>query len=69
MFVTQQSHELGDADRRMRVVQVNGNLLGQIADGAVLLLMMKQDILKRRGDEEVFLPQAQFATSGVVSFG
>ena len=46
----------------MGVVKVNGYLISQIVQAAVFFEMVKQDVLQRCGNEEVFLPQAQLAS-------
>ena len=58
--VDQQPHQFGDGDRRMRVVELDRDLVGELADVAVLLHVAADQILQRGGGEEIFLPQPQF---------
>ena len=62
VIVAQQAHQFGDTDCRVRVVEVNGNLVGQVVEVSVFFEMVEEYVLQRGGDEEVFLPQTQFAT-------
>ena len=62
MLVTEQAHQLGDSDGRVCVVEVDGDLVGQIVEMVVLFQVVEDDVLQGGGDEEVLLPQAEFAT-------
>ncbi len=64
VLVAQQSHQLGHADRRVRVVQVDRDLLGQVGQRAVLQNVALNNVLHRSGDKKVFLTQAQLAPGG-----
>ena len=46
VIVAQQAHQLGDADRRVRVVEVDGDLIGEVVEVAVFLKMVEQDVLQ-----------------------
>ena len=61
MPVGQQAHQLGHRDGRMRVVQMDRHFVGQVVEPPVLFEVAVDDVVHRRGDEEVFLPQAQLA--------
>ena len=59
MLVDQQAHQLGDGDRRMRVVQLHGELLVEALQRNLLPAHDAQHVLQRAGDEEVLLLQPQ----------
>ena len=59
VVVDQEPHELGDGDRRVRVVELDRDVVGQRDEVAVLLLVPAQQVLQRRRGEEDLLPQAQ----------
>ena len=61
--VHQEPHQLGDGDRRMRVVQMDRRLVGQREQVAELAEMPLHDVLQRGGREEILLPQPQFLSS------
>ena len=62
--VDEQAHQLGDADRRVGVVELDRHLLGQVVEPAVLLQVAAQDVLERGGGEEVLLPEAELLAGG-----
>ena len=62
VHVAKQAHQLGDADRRVRIVEVDRDLIGQIVQGTVLFEVMEDDVLQRGRNEEIFLTQTQFAS-------
>lgn len=66
MLVDQHAHQLGDYERGMRVVDVNGDLVGQVVKGFILRKMVVENILQRRTDEEILLRQPQQLALGVV---
>jgi len=57
--VEQDAHEFGDGQRRVRVVELDGDLVGQVAVVAVRLLEARQNVGQRAGDEEPLLHEAQ----------
>ena len=59
MHVDQQAHQFGDADRRMGVVELDGDLIAKFSDIAALLHMAVDQVLQRGGGEEIFLAQPQ----------
>ncbi len=62
-LVYQEPHQLGDRDRRMRVVELQCPLFGERLNGAVgNVVVHVQHVLQRTGDEEVLLQQAQLLT-------
>ena len=65
MHVEQQSHQFGDGDRGMRIVELDGGLLVQIAHIAEALDVTADEILQRSRGEEIFLPQAQLLTGRI----
>ena len=64
VVVDQQPHELGDRHRGMRVVELDRGLVGQRADVAEILDVAADDVLDRRGREEILLAQAEFLAGG-----
>jgi len=60
VVVDQDPDQLGNRQRRMRVVELDRGRAGQGGDGAVDAQMPPDQILQRGGDEEVFLLQPQF---------
>jgi len=69
VLVDEQAHQLGHADGRVRVIEVDGHLVGQIGEPAVLGQVAGQDVLDAGAGEEVFLAQAQFAPGGCAVVG
>ena len=62
VHVDQQAHELGRRQRGMRIVEMDGNLVGQpVPVGAMVTQEAGDEILHRCRSEEVLLPQAQLA--------
>ena len=59
--VDQDAHQLGDGKARMGVVELHRGLGGEVAQLPVGGEMALDQILQRGGDEEIFLPQPQFA--------
>ena len=55
IVIEQQAHELGDDERRVRVVDLDDVVLGKVAHRAVARTVGAQDALRRRGDEEILL--------------
>ena len=64
VHVDQEPHQLGDRDRRMRVVQLDRHVVGERRELAVLRLVPAQQVLQRRRREEVLLPQPQLVAGG-----
>ncbi len=62
MLVAQHPHQLGHADRRVRVVEVDRHLVGERVQRAVFGQVARDDVLDRCAGEEVLLAQAQLAT-------
>ena len=59
-LVDQQPHELGDADRRVGVVELQSESLRKLPDPGVREVVHDvQHVLQRAGHEEVLLQQAQ----------
>ena len=65
-LVKQNAHQLGDSDRRMRIVHLEGCLLIELVDIAVLSLVLCNRLLNRRGDEKVLLLEPQLLAGIVV---
>ena len=61
VHVAKQAHQFGDTDRRVRVVEVDGDLVCEIVERAMLFEVMKEDVLQGGRNEEIFLAQTQFA--------
>ncbi len=61
VLVHQQPHQLGNADRRVRVVDLDRHEIRQIRDRSLLALQPLQDVLQRGADEEILLPEPQLA--------
>ena len=60
--IDQHTHQLGNGNRGVRVVHLDRGVIGQRIQGFMHVQMASQQILQRRGDEEVLLAQAQFLT-------
>lgn len=59
-LLAEQADELGDGDDGVRVVELNGRVVGKGAEvAAVHGLIALEDVLERRGAEEVLLLEAQ----------
>jgi hypothetical protein len=61
VFVHQQPHQLGHADGRVGVVQVDGHLVAEVGQPAVFGQVAGQDVLDAGAGEEVLLAQPQLA--------
>jgi hypothetical protein len=59
VLVDQQAHELGHRDGRMRVVELDCDVIGQGLERELLRAMAAQEVLQRSRREEEFLAQAQ----------
>ncbi len=59
VLIQQQAHQLGHAQGRMGVVDVDGDLFGQVFQGAVGLEMLSQNGLQRGGAQQILLLQPQ----------
>ena len=59
VLIDQQAHQLRDRDRRMRVVELDGELLVEVLHRQVLRAQDAEHVLQRTGDEEVLLLQPQ----------
>ena len=57
--VDRMPHQLGDGDRRMGVVELDRDLVGEVLDRAELLDVAADEVLQRGRDEEILLAQAQ----------
>ena len=60
-MIDQDAHQLGDRDARMGVVELDRRAHRQEMQVAVGAQMPLHQVLQRGGDEEIFLPQPQFA--------
>ena len=58
-LVEQDPHQLGDGQRRVRVVELDGDLVGQRAPVGVASAEAAHEVGQRAGDEEVLLHEAQ----------
>ena len=69
VLVHEDAHELGDNERRVRVVNVDNVVLGEGAHVAPGAAMVADDVLRGGGDEEVLLLEAQGLALHVVVGG
>ena len=58
------THKFGNADRRVRVVDMDSDLFTEIAERAVHGKMIRDYALKRRGNKEILLAQTQHFALG-----
>ena len=68
-LIQQDAHHLGDGDGGVGIVQLDGDLVGQVVQRAVLVQVVLQDVCDGRGREEVLLAQAQDLALGMVVVG
>src|SRR5262249_19228273 len=61
MDVDEQAHQLGDRDRRMRVVELNGDLVRQLVEVRMVRREAAENVLERRADEEILLLEPKLA--------
>ena len=59
VVVDQDPHQLGDRDRRMRVVELHRGVIGEIVERGEFVEMPAHQVLQRGGREEILLPQPQ----------
>src|SRR5215475_15047667 len=57
--VEQNPHQLGDRHRRVRIVKLYGNFLGEQTPVGIVTVKAAHEIGERAGDEKVFLHEAQ----------
>ena len=69
LLVQQNAHQLGDDQGGVGVVDLDDVLPGEVAQGAVLGLVLADDGLHGGGDEEILLLQPQGLALGVVVVG
>ena len=61
LFIHEDAHELGYGDSRMRVVELDGGLGGELAPGkAVAVFEAPNDVGQRARDKEILLYEAKF---------
>ena len=65
-LIEKNAHQLGDSDRWMRIVHLEGCLLIELVDVAVLSLVLRNRLLDGRGDKEILLLEPQLLTGIVV---
>ena len=66
VIVQQDPHQFGDRDGRMRVVQLENDVVRQVVDVVMALHEMLHGALDGRGNEEILLFQTQFLAAHVV---
>ena len=59
ILIDQNPHQFRNAKRRMRIVDVNSDLVCQIVKGMVFLIMLFQNALQRSRDQQILLLQTQ----------
>ena len=59
VHVHEQAHELGDADHRMRVVELDRDMVRERRELAILSLVTPHEVLQRCGREEDLLPEPE----------
>ena len=52
-MVDEDAHQLGDDERRVRVVELDEHLVGERVPAVVRLAEAPEDVAKRAGDEEI----------------
>ena len=62
--IDQEPHQLGHRDGGVRVVELNGHMVCELRDVAMLLQVTVNEVLKRCRGEEVLLAQAKFLAGG-----
>ena len=59
VLIDEQAHELDDRERRMRIVQLDGNGTIELADAASVGQMLRDHVLERCAHAEILLPEPQ----------
>ena len=59
MQIDEGSHQLGDCERGVGVIQMNCHMIREIRETRMLFEMALEDIGDRCADEEILLPQSQ----------
>ena len=59
ILVHEDAHELGDHESRVRVVDLDDVMLGEVPDRAIPRAVGAHDALRRGGDEEILLAEAE----------
>ncbi len=60
MNIQQHTHQFGDSDGRVRIVELNRNLVGQVAQILMLFAEAIKHILQRGAYEEILLLEPEF---------
>ena len=68
-FVQQNAHHFGDGQGGMGIVELDGHLVGQVVQRAVLVQVVAHDVRDGSGRQEILLAQTQDLTLGVVVVG
>ena len=63
VLVTQNSHQLGHTNRRVRVVEVNRHVFRQVVQCGVFVQVALDQILHGSGDKKILLLEAQLTPS------
>ena len=69
VLVDEQAHQLRHAQRRMGVVNMDGDLFRQAFKRAIAVKMRLDDALQRRRHQQILLPQAQALAADVIVGG
>ena len=69
VLVVQDSLEFDHGDRRVGVVELDGDLLGERLPAGVVLAEAADDVLERAGHEEILLDEAEFLSALVLVIG
>ena len=64
--VDEDAHQFGDGDGRMRIVQLDGDFIGKLAEVFVGFFVAADDVVNRAANEEILLFKAQFAPLWIV---
>ncbi len=60
LLIEQHTHQLHNAERGVRVIELNGNQLSKLLNGTTTSLVSPNQVLDGGAHEEVLLLQAQF---------
>ena len=58
-LVEQDAHQFGDGQRRVGVVELDGDLVGKAAPVGVVAAEPAHEVRQRAGDQEILLHEAQ----------
>ena len=64
VLVHQHAHQLGDGEGRVRVIELDGDLVRKLIEAGVVALIDADDVAHGTGDQKILLNQTQLPAGG-----